>query len=248
MRAHSGLRSGFSLSELLVVVMIIATLSAFLLPTMQLMRGRAGTVSCLSYLRHANTAILGHAAEDRGLLPKVEYPDGDHWFNRILDKLDFAERGSNYDFAGRSERLRCPVRLPADDWHDAGERDWLAYNINLGTSGNMTLISSQPAVRLLRVPRPALTVSMMDGWAVRGTGPKRRDQTSVFAWVSHDQRDPRSFLPGQSDKHRGSANYAWLDGHVETVRESEMIRQGDIWGQGQVSMYMQPTLAPYWLW
>jgi len=64
-------RSGFTLVELLVVIGIIATLVAILLPTLGRAREAARAANCLSNLRQINTAFMLFAHDNKGYLPQV---------------------------------------------------------------------------------------------------------------------------------------------------------------------------------
>lgn len=69
--AHSKRRHGFTLVELLVVIGIIATLVAILLPTLGRAREAARAATCLSNLRQINTAFILFAHDNRGYLPQI---------------------------------------------------------------------------------------------------------------------------------------------------------------------------------
>src|SRR5687768_15461215 len=62
-------RPGFSLAELLVVIGIIATLIALLLPSLTRAREQANSIQCLATLRSIGMAAQMHAQEHQGYLP-----------------------------------------------------------------------------------------------------------------------------------------------------------------------------------
>src|SRR4051812_32240613 len=68
-RRRAGMRGGFTLVELLVVIGIIALLVAMLLPALRKARQSAITASCLSNLRQIGMAFHMYANENHGWLP-----------------------------------------------------------------------------------------------------------------------------------------------------------------------------------
>jgi prepilin-type N-terminal cleavage/methylation domain-containing protein len=62
-------RSGFTLIEMLVVIVIILILASLLLPAIGMVRDMAERVSCASNLRQCGMSLLQHAADHKGTLP-----------------------------------------------------------------------------------------------------------------------------------------------------------------------------------
>jgi len=69
-------RRAFTLVELLVVVAIIATLMAVLLPALRKAKEAANRVACAANLRQLGLAIYMYANEYKGSLPMTEYGFG----------------------------------------------------------------------------------------------------------------------------------------------------------------------------
>ena len=67
-------RHGFSLVELLVVIAVVATLAAVLLPTMAGARASARAVQCASNLRQAFVVMRAYADDYRGKSPALGQP------------------------------------------------------------------------------------------------------------------------------------------------------------------------------
>lgn len=61
--------SGFTLTELLIVIVIIAVLSAISIPVVSGLRNSANQSACASNLRQISSAVLAYAAENNGSLP-----------------------------------------------------------------------------------------------------------------------------------------------------------------------------------
>ena len=77
---HGASRCGFSLVELLVVVVILAVLIAILVPVISSMRKHSRQVGCISNLRALGQAILLYSQSYDGALPNGNRPgkwDGD---------------------------------------------------------------------------------------------------------------------------------------------------------------------------
>lgn len=67
-RTLRGIRSGFSLVELLIVVSIIAILIALLLPSLSNARNAARTAVCQGNMRQISMGMLAYSAENQGKL------------------------------------------------------------------------------------------------------------------------------------------------------------------------------------
>jgi prepilin-type processing-associated H-X9-DG protein len=114
-----GQGGGFTLTELLIVVGLIAMLMALLMPAMGKARAAANATACLSNVRQLGTAWTMYVAESRGRLPEYIWntpPGGtpaDTWKGYWLGTAD--------SFGVRGDALLCPAA-----------RDAIPFNYNFG--------------------------------------------------------------------------------------------------------------------
>ncbi len=92
MEANHIRKSGFSLIELLVVISVIAILSAILMPVVNSVRNSARTTKSLSNLRQFASSMKMYSSDNNGLYPFGYHdPDPGHeiyWYLEITPYLD----------------------------------------------------------------------------------------------------------------------------------------------------------------
>ncbi len=121
-------RSGFTLTELLVVVGLIAVLISLLLPVVNRVRAAANSAACLANLRQMNTAWTIYLTENRARLP--------HYMQNSPG-TEVAYRGywlgilESYRVQGES--LLCPAAREPIPFSQAGFKG--AGNVNYAWSG-----------------------------------------------------------------------------------------------------------------
>jgi len=79
---------GFTMVELLVVVAIIGTLIAILLPTLGTARDAARRLQCLSNLHQIGIATVSYTVDNKG-----SYPYHECWYNQIGKKGNVSAYG-----------------------------------------------------------------------------------------------------------------------------------------------------------
>src|SRR5438552_2983287 len=81
--------AGFTLTEMLVVIAVIALLIALLLPALNRARDSANTTRCLSNLRQLASAVNIYVADSHGYLPPFRYQfqawDNRSWMHIFVD-------------------------------------------------------------------------------------------------------------------------------------------------------------------
>ena len=201
--------SGFTLVELLTVIAIIGVLAAIVIPVVGKVRQSARSAECLSNLRQVYVGYMTYVNDNRGRIPRAHYNDGDgnkDWMtiysDGVIDEL--------------RSHIGCPVqrdnkkdRWLADAWYRPRAATMRTYGLNLGlnkkSSGGTTLEHY-----LNSFDSPARSILIADGNNSDAGG-----QALYYNAVIHATRRPE-FV------HNGRTNAVFLDGHTESLAESEV--------------------------
>ncbi|HVS70201.1 MAG TPA: prepilin-type N-terminal cleavage/methylation domain-containing protein [Chthoniobacteraceae bacterium] len=184
MRTH-----GFSLIELLVVIAVIAVLMAILLPALALAKKRAKAVACQSNMRQIGIAIWLYEQDNQQFFPRPSHSTADTsgWLNTLLP------------YGLNAKARACPE-----------DPRFLNPTVNSTSySTNDYMLPPHPYVKTMQIPRPLLTVFMVE----TTTG---ADHVHVVT-DTDGFATPADFLAEgiAVERHHGSANYLYVDGHVE---------------------------------
>ncbi|MBP7274764.1 MAG: type II secretion system protein [Kiritimatiellae bacterium] len=209
---RSNARHGFTLVELLVVMVIIGILISLLLPAIASAQRRAQTQSCSSNLHQMQLALLTYASEHTFVLPANDAQS--KWFEKISPHLGKKATTSQ---AGIGRIFRCP----------SGEviRKFGARLVTTSTPGAIDLVTLQwgksgnPA-RIDQISTPASHVGFLDFL------PEYQDGLS-------SKGDYQSVMGNNAQKvrllrHSGrSLNVVFMDGHAGNFKGGAEIEQ--IW-------------------
>jgi prepilin-type processing-associated H-X9-DG protein/prepilin-type N-terminal cleavage/methylation domain-containing protein len=236
-------RHAFTLVELLVVIGVIATLVAILLPALQKARAAALAMACASNMRQLTTGVLMYATENKGLfpsndacLPNPNNPSANinwFWWTPPLIGVYTGNSAANPNYT-TTRIFFCPEMMltstsaPAGQWgNDFGigynchpdNRLYMKYpSTDTPTQAQLNSIANynRRIARLGRVSRPAELLLFTDVSASQTSpnpGGNRFIQIyngSLPAFTGDPARDAVSY------RHRGRANVAFADGHVES--------------------------------
>ena len=135
-RARRFSSQGFSLIELLVVVVIIAMLVGMLIPTISLVRSSAKSSVCLNRFHHLGLAFEIYLGDNEGIYPPpIVFSSFNAWANNILGRSLSAV---NAPTDGTADMFMCsedPHRptdiVPAGVW-GAGSQVWAKEGLSHG--------------------------------------------------------------------------------------------------------------------
>ncbi len=234
-----GCPAGFTLLELLVVVFIIATLAALLLPALSDAKERGRATVCLNNLRQLGLATHVYAGEHDDLLPYNMGAEGTHrtvamgeyenWANNVMSwELDSENTNTTLLTAGGlgpyldkvARIFKCPSdRILSDVQHEAG---WIertrSYSMNamLGDAGEFmagSVNTNNPGykqfLRLTEVPDPARIFAFVEEHPDSINDGYFLNKFYTYEWTD---------LP--ASYHNDGANFAFADGHSEMRRWS----------------------------
>jgi|GEM_PF-3059977 len=207
---------GFTLTELLIVVGLIACLASLSLAVLGKSRQKARDVSCLGNLRQIHHAATLYMTDHRGYLPPnmTSASEGSiSWADHLYAALMGLKPGNKLifrvpDFSStNAERPRAPFDCPASRPDvPNGIRLSIDYTINV----HMTEIYG----RALNTKYPSRRALFMDGYRV--VSPDSADQgTSPNVPVNYNALTLPENKPAY--RHSGAVHVMFLDGHAERM-------------------------------
>lgn len=196
-RYANGPRLGFTLTEILVTIGIIAFLAALMMPAIRSVRGKADSTRCTSNLRQVYFLLMDEI-QDTSEIPMgwdvSKSTPG--WMDRKYDEL--VKEGE-----GKHRVMGCPaqrkaLRLPS------GARTYSMNSVIVNDYWN------PPPGRIPKFRDPSSVALFTDG-GIRGSAP-----TSYNATVN------MSNPPQCIHNDEKTANIAFLDGHVATLLQKDI--------------------------
>jgi prepilin-type N-terminal cleavage/methylation domain-containing protein/prepilin-type processing-associated H-X9-DG protein len=217
-------RAAFTLIELLVVIAIIGVLASMLLPALSSSKARAKQAACLSNLRQLGLGIIMYAEDYKGHVPRTTHgaTSAESWIHTLQP------------YVGNTDKIRlCPSDPRANErLTNNGTsfviNEFLAVPVRDPFGNEIDRIHT-----LDNLPQPIETMMLFE--VADSYGPNEyADHTHSRGWflgwkyVTGDIQPDRHHTGGKAPDHtRGSANYLFADGHVESIRALELKEQID---------------------
>jgi prepilin-type N-terminal cleavage/methylation domain-containing protein/prepilin-type processing-associated H-X9-DG protein len=199
-------RKGFTLIEILVVMVIILIMAGILFPVLSSAKKKANQSKCMAHLRQISMAVQMYAGDHDQMLPiggyEVETPEQPgftpkrrvQWHDLLADR-----------YLKNWEVLSCP---------SASDRD---YRYSYGA--NRFVMGWYGSVNLDQIPYDSYTVMI--------TEKVGRDWV---AWQPSDRDNPQLkeyWLP-LDPRHNDQLNILYCDGHVKKVAVGELVEGGPV--------------------
>jgi len=217
---------GFSLIELLIVIAIIAILSALLFPALSKAKEKATSIQCLNQVKQVGVGILSYANDYEEYYPYVIVPSDLN--NIYFYKLAAAPVGTNMLGYFPVSFLDCPgdrTRVPAVDAYDPNGDfyPYLGAKYNFSYKLNMFPCVVEPPGTSLRATGrkfnsfKQMSSNMMYYEVEKGNGVNARCS-------SHHYLRPRKEMD-DLQHHGKTNNYLFMDGHAETATVLEYFNR-----------------------
>jgi prepilin-type processing-associated H-X9-DG protein/prepilin-type N-terminal cleavage/methylation domain-containing protein len=229
-------RCAFTLLELLVVIAMIAVLTALLLGAVHKAKESGEATACASNLRQLALANLAFAAEHDGQYVQAQERNNNVRWHGVrssnVDPFD-GTRGPLAPYLGAEARVKlCPAFLDALTGMASFETSTGGYGYNAayigGQPGNPFV-----AERMANVPHPARTVMFTDAAFARASGIQEYAYCEPYQWPDAAGRLVGSLTPSVHFRHNGRANVAWCDGHITAEAPAELGRTNGYGGDSE---------------
>lgn len=212
--------AGFSLVELLVVLLVVGIIASLAIPAVQGVLVRAKRTEAASNIRELGMAHLAYAAENQGKLPPLSdgitedgNTDGNRWMDLILPHL-----GYEMDYPRKQRAQGNPLHYPEVFYNPLVERHfpWTDFGVNRNVYTRPT--ESTRAVEI----QDMQTIMLMDAGSV---GHSKYDS----GWmVQGGPNVDESQVPIRPD---GKLSAVFFDGSVRTFeREYYLENSADLLG------------------
>jgi prepilin-type N-terminal cleavage/methylation domain-containing protein/prepilin-type processing-associated H-X9-DG protein len=203
-------RHGFTLTELLVVIAMIAMLAGLLLPVLARVREQAWQSTCLSNLRQISKAHLMYVQDWDEQFP--------YWYLPAPPRpRPFGPRSYWTEFLQPYLHTRAVFRDLSARWNGPEDDKLADYALvtwgpgGFGTPEDAYYRWPGPPLSIANVARPSETVNLLDGWSTTGG-------SIVDSWGS------AGWTTAHPLRHGAGTNGSFVDGHARWLPAGELGR------------------------
>jgi prepilin-type N-terminal cleavage/methylation domain-containing protein/prepilin-type processing-associated H-X9-DG protein len=217
--ATASRRSAFTLTELLVVIAVIAVLASLLLPGLSGSKASSLRIQCVSNLRQMDIAAVLYI-DDNGNYYPIAYDymqeGGVTWsvcwdLTTVYGNPNTVIPGLLWQCQTSAQIQQCPSFIGAANWLSD---PYTGYNYNTSFIGHGQDESIPEPAKNSDVLKPARTVLFGDGQYAAGA-----DKFMRAPWPNPGDDDFVGRWAGtQGFRHQQLSNAGFCDGHVESLR------------------------------
>ncbi len=210
MKVLSRRRSGFTVLEMFIAMLVCGVLSAFIFGTIARKKSRSYTIYCRTNLKNMAMAFSAYSNDHAGYFPRVtsshdpsRLPTGSEsdLYRRVhVRPYGWADSLEPYFFQ-TYRMFQCPAdRNAMNNQHDSTLRNFTDYYLNRNLSG----------IKQEQVNDPAMVILCGEG----NDGRDKSDARYALQWIPRRwMQDTRS----PAYRHQGEGNYLFADGHVASL-------------------------------
>ena len=217
-------KRGFSLVELLVLIAVVAILSGIVVTALGNVRMQAEKSGCVSNMRQLGMALLMHANQNGGMLPGTAHEMRQNSW--ILSLAEFLEDVDAVRISPADPLAEQRLQATTGTSYVAND---LVFSLGERYDHRGRLLPNEPGQgSLVTLEHPEETFLLFVGSERRGDDISN-DHTHATFWGGNwraftNDVMPDIFRTGERDRHRtrGSSNYLYADGRVETIEASKV--------------------------
>lgn len=199
---------GFTITELLIVVLIVAILSSIIAPTIYIAKHKAQQIICVNNLRQLFLAFEQYTNDNNGLLPRpnnsstskdnTKNCNAEVWFKAVDRYLTALQPPTERDEISLEERLMLVKQDPIFKTIALSKQDTtrsIKMNSNL-------VPASECQISIESIKNPTMTVLLFDG-RINNDGVADNFEGSYGS---------------VAQRHSKAANILFLDGHIKNIQ------------------------------
>ena len=224
--AGQGTAGGFTLTELLVVMAIIAILTALLMPSIARAKAKAHQISCLNQMRQLTLAATMYAGDYNGELPQRR-PRTNAWPVTLqpyyVNWQVLACPSDHFGIVGLLANNADPKR----SYLINGFNDY--FKVNLSPSDYQAVMQWRFAhgMKVADIARPSVTVLF---------GEKRSGSRHVHMDIDQGKRG-NDLEQIEHQRHPPGSNFAFVDGSVRLIKKYQELYPENLWAVIQEFRY-----------